>query len=211
MDFAVTPELIKARKVAPTFGALKGPVAAVDAHVLVEVATLGKLLAATLHGAYKRTVTRVCALVNRQAARNTERLVAPGEVAFVWPLLCVDAHVLRKRRRLREALLTHAAHIRAVARMGLHVPQHFLALRKGAPFLGTLAAHPAALVLILARPNVVARNVLGKLSMRRETLVTVLPPTCMGLFTRRRRRAQTRCVQGQQRRHIGTARQVCER
>lgn len=211
MDFSVTTELVEARKVAPTLGTLERPVAAMDAHVLVEVAALSKLLAATLHGAHKGTVTCVRTLVDRQAACNAERLVAPGEVTLVRPLLRVNAHVLRERRRFREALLAHTTHIWAVARVRLHVPQHFLALRKGASFLGTLAAYPAALVLILAGANVVARNVLGKLGMRRETLITVLPATCVRLLARRRRRAQARRVKLQQRRHIGTARQLRER
>lgn len=152
-------------------------VAAVHTHVLVQVAALGKLLPTPRLGTHKRPVARMRAAVNREGARDAERLVAPRVVALVRPLLRVDAHVLRQRRRLREPLRAHSTHIRAVARVRLDVPEHLLALGKRAPLLGSLAANPAALVLILAGAHMVIRNVLRKLGMRRKTLVAVLPST----------------------------------
>ena len=106
MSLAVRREFLRIRE---AHAALATYVAltTVHAEMLVQIAALAERASTPRVRAFKWPYARVDALVDRQTAHHTERLIASREVALEWPLVRVRTHVLRKCAGLAEPLRTH--------------------------------------------------------------------------------------------------------
>ena len=123
----------------------------------------------------------MCALMDRQTADNTKRLVASGKVAFVRTLLRMRSHMLCERAGFTEALVARRTFIRAIACMCLDVSEYFLFLREFTALHRSFTAYPATLVFGFSRANMHLCNVCSQFGVCVEAALTIDPATRMPL------------------------------